>query len=133
MITLVHLWIWFLIPDPPGTITLFRTKEYWGSGYEIRLNGETLINQFKSQHVVTFQLPPGAYWLESKKYDSQTSRLRLEVKSGQHYYIRGIEDNDFLLRALHLRNWPESKAIPLLQPLKKQSILHERLDRIVAQ
>ena len=133
MITLLFTWMWVTWLDPPGTLTLFRTKEYWGSGYQIRINGEVILESFKAQQVVSLPLPPGTYWVESKKFDSQTSRLRVDIKSGQRVYIRGIEDNDFLLKALHLRPWAEDKAMPMLGTLKKQNIPNEKLDRLVAQ
>ena len=102
-----------------ATLIIYRTKEFWGTGYEIKINETTRIENFKPNNAVEIQIPEGVYVIESKKFDSKTSKLKIDAKAGNKYYIKGIEDNDFLLKALHLRLVDENKGIIETQKLSK--------------
>lgn len=102
-----------------ATLIIYRTKEYWATGYEVRINENIRIENFKPNNAVEIQIPEGVYVIESKKYNSKTSKLRIDAKAGNTYYIKGIEDNDFLLQALHLRLVDENKGITETQKLRK--------------
>lgn len=94
-----------------ATLIIYRTKEFWGTGYEVKINENIRIEYFRPNNAVEIQIPEGVYVIESKKFDSKTSKLRIDAKAGNKYYIKGIEDNDFLLKALHLRLVDENKGI----------------------
>lgn len=102
-----------------ATLLIYRTKEFWGTAYELRINDNIKIANFRPNNYLEVSIPEGECWIESKKYDSKTSRIRINAKAGHKYYIKGIEDNDFLLQALHLRQVDESKALIETPKLRK--------------
>ncbi|MFN3850265.1 MAG: hypothetical protein ACK4NY_12595 [Spirosomataceae bacterium] len=102
-----------------ATLIIYRTKEFWGTAYEVRINENIRVENFRPNNAVEIQIPEGVYVIESKKFDSKSSKLKIDAKAGNKYYIKGIEDNDFLLQALHLRLVDENKGIIETQKLRK--------------
>lgn len=102
-----------------ATLIIYRTKEFWGTAYEVRINENIRVENFRPNNAVEIQIPEGVYVIESKKFDSKSSKLKIDAKAGNKYYIKGIEDNDFLLQALHLRLVDENKGITETQKLRK--------------
>jgi hypothetical protein len=107
------------IKSNTATLIIYRTKEFWGTSYEVKINENIRIENFKPNNAVEIQIPEGVCVIESKKFDSKTSKLKIDAKAGNKYYIKGIEDNDFLLKALHLRLVDENKGITETQKLSK--------------
>ncbi len=108
---------WLL--DAPGepvltdraTLTIYRKKEFFGDGAEIRLNGTVVVKNLGSNRSATLDVPAGRLRLESSVgYLGDRQTLGLTVEAGKRYFVKGVYDADFLTRTLYLVPVGEEQA-----------------------
>jgi hypothetical protein len=91
------------IPDDAGLVYFYRPSALRGVWlfYDVKM-GETVITRLYNGGYYPYFSVPGEteFWAE---YGSTSSSvIRLDVKAGQTYYIRGEVVDEFLIRRLHL-------------------------------
>ncbi|WP_165358909.1 hypothetical protein [Spirosoma sordidisoli] len=125
-------WILLLVQQPraeSARVVIYRQKEFGGNSYRIYINGKT-------KEV----LPPNRYWqvdvspgrtkIESgKDYYTDVQTVWLTLQPGRTYYIKAIEEIDFLSRTLLMKPVDENQARQELRKIKPiESSLVNQLD-----
>lgn len=83
-------------------IIIYRQKEFGGRGYGIYINDKK-VGALTPNHYFELDLPPGRTKIESgKDYYTDPQTVWLTLRAGQVYYVKAVEEMDFLKRTLLL-------------------------------
>lgn len=110
-----------IAPQPRQELALlivYRQREFGGKSYSIMLNGKE-VGSLPPNRYLKLNAPPGRARIESKKgYLSENQTVWLTIQPGQTYYIKAVEDVDFLTQTLLLAPVSEGQARPELRRIK---------------
>ncbi len=99
-------------------LIIYRQREFGGNNYGIRLNDRKL-GTLSTNRFLQVDLPPGRVKIESvKDYFSENQQLLLNLQPGQTYYVKAVEDIDFLTRTLLMAPMKPEQAERELRNLK---------------
>ena len=105
-----------LISDAPqprqesAVLVVYRQREFGGNAYSIRLNGKQ-VGSLSPNRYLKLNTPAGRAKIESMKgYLSEYKTIWLTLQPGRTYYVKAVEDIDFLTRALLLAPVSEEQA-----------------------
>ncbi|MDO7847423.1 DUF2846 domain-containing protein [Hymenobacter sp. M29] len=113
---------WATAPEPPqGTqarLVIYRLREFNGNTYDIRINDQKA-GSLPTKRYLQLDVPAGPVKIESvKDYFSDNQTVRLEARPGRTYYVKAVEEMDFLTRALLLAPVREELGQREVQGLK---------------
>ena len=84
----------------PARVIVYRQREFGANRYEINLNDKKL-GTLPTNRSIQVSVSPGRVKLESVgDFFSDNQQLWLTLQPGQTYYVKAVEDIDFLSRTL---------------------------------
>ncbi len=101
-----------------ATVIIYRQREFQGGGYGLKLNGKHVgyLPQNRSLKAI---IPAGLVKIESEgAYLSDVKMVFFTAEPGQTYYIKAVEDIDFMTRALLMARVSEEQAKRELSRIK---------------
>lgn len=88
--------------SPPARLLLYRTREFGGTTYTITLNDQPL-GKLPTNRSWQVELPPGRIKIASgRDYFTENQTLWLDAQPGRTYYVKAVEEIDFLSQTLLL-------------------------------
>lgn len=113
------------VPQPraePSVLIVYRQREFGGSAYSIRLNGKR-VGSLAPNRYLKLAIMPGHAKIESvKDYFSDNQVISLMLQPGKTYYVKAVEDIDFLARTLLLAPVSDEQARQELRRIKPVEI-----------
>jgi len=101
-----------------ATIIIYRQREFGGGGYTLKLNGKH-VGSLPQNRFLIATTQPGRVKIESEgAYLTDVKMVTFIVESGQTYYMKAIEDIDFMTRALLMARVSEVQAKRELSRIK---------------
>lgn len=101
-----------------ATVIIYRQREFQGGGYGLKLNGK-YVGYLPQNRFIKTTVPAGLVKIESQgPYFADVKMVTLTVESGQTYYIKTVEDIDFMTRALLMARVSEEQAKRELSRIK---------------
>lgn len=89
-------------PANQARLVIYRQREFGGNTYPIKLN-EKEWGALPTNRYLQADLPPGQVKIEAATdYFSESQTLWLTLKAGRTYYVKAVEDVDFMTRTLLL-------------------------------
>src|ERR671932_1963969 len=122
----IHLWLLFtgLADDRwqprngQARLIIYRQREFGGSTYDIKINDKQH-GALPTNRYLQIDMTPGRVKLESAKdYFADSQTLWLTLQAGQTYYVKAVEDIDFLSRTLLMAPISPEQAQRELSKLK---------------
>lgn len=108
--------------SPQARLVIYRTREFGGGTYTINVNDHKL-GKLPTNRYVQVELPPGRIKIESARdYVTENQILWLNVQPGRTYYVKAIEEVDFLSQMLLLSPIGSEQAQRELPGLKPVSL-----------
>ena len=108
--------------SPQARLILYRTREFGGGTYTLNLNDQKL-GKLPTNRYVQVDLPPGRIKIESARdYITENQILWLDAHPGRTYYVKAVEEVDFLSQMLLLVPVGSEQAQRELQGLKPVSL-----------
>lgn len=122
---LVLAWLlsgWPPVSQPPQSnqarLVIYRHREFGGNAYEIKINGRKG-GSLPTNRYLQLDVQPGRVKIESvKDYFSENQTVQLDVQAGRTYYVKAVEEVDFLTRTLLLAPVREQQGQQEVQSLK---------------
>ncbi|MFD2570258.1 hypothetical protein ACFSUS_06400 [Spirosoma soli] len=100
-------------------VIIYRQREFGGNAYAIKINDREK-TQLPTNRYIQVDVLPGRVKLESvKDYFSDNQILWLIAQPGQTYYVKAVEEIDFLSRTLLLAPINEEQAQRELRKVKR--------------
>ena len=100
------------VPPPvqsePAHIVVYRQREFEGGAYDVKINGQKL-GALPSNRYLQGDVPAGRVKVESVGYFSDNQIVQFDAQPGRTYYVKAVEEIDFLSSALLLA--PVSEAL----------------------
>jgi hypothetical protein len=109
-------------PDNPAHLVIYRQREFDGTPYTIKINDKKW-GTLPANRYMQLDVPPGQVKVESTGYyfsDNQT--IRLDAQPGRTYYLKAVEDIDFLTRTLLLAPVSEEQGQRELKGIKPATV-----------
>ena len=101
-----------------ATLIVYRQREFGGNAYSVRLNGKEM-GSLSPNHYLKLNAPPGRAKVESAKdYFSGNQTVWLTLQPGQTYYVKAVEEIDFLSRTLLMAPVGDEQARQELRRIK---------------
>jgi hypothetical protein len=105
----------------PARLVIYRHREFGGSAYNIKINDKKW-GTLPTNRYLQMDLPPGRVKIESAKdYFSENQVLWIEAQPGRTYYIKAVEEVDFLTRTLLIAPIGSEQAQRELRGIKPAS------------
>jgi hypothetical protein len=109
-------------PEPPQTnqarLVIYRLREFGGNAYDIKVNDQKA-GPLPTNRYLQLDVPPGPVKIESvKNYFSENQTVQLDARPGRTYYVKAVEEMDFLTSALLLAPVREEQGQREAQGLK---------------
>ncbi|MCI1189432.1 DUF2846 domain-containing protein [Hymenobacter sp. DH14] len=123
---LLPVWLllsgWTDVPQPaqsnPAHLIIYRQREFDGTPYTIKINDQKL-GTLPTNRYLQMDLPPGRVKIESARdYFSENQTLQLDAQPGRTYYIKAVEEVDFLSQTLLLAPVSEAQGQREVQNIK---------------
>ncbi|OGX82760.1 DUF2846 domain-containing protein [Hymenobacter coccineus] len=106
----------------PAHLVIYRQREFEGDTYTIRINDKKM-GALPTNRYLQLDLPPGRVKIESAQgYFSENQTVQLDAQSGRTYYVKAVEEVDFLTRALLLAPVSEAQGQRELQGIKPAAV-----------
>lgn len=110
------------VPPPvqgePAHLIIYRQREFDGSTYTIKINDQKL-GALPTNRYLQVDVPGGRVKVESvQSYFSENQTVQLDAQPGRTYYLKAVEEVDFLSRALLLAPVSEAQGQRELQGIK---------------
>ncbi|UOQ68958.1 DUF2846 domain-containing protein [Hymenobacter volaticus] len=103
-------------------LILYRTREFGGGTYTINVNDQKL-GKLPTNRYLQVELPPGRIKIESARdYVTENQTLWIDAQPGRTYYVKAIEEVDFLSQMLLLVSIGPEQAQRELQGIKPVSL-----------
>ena len=128
---LVQAWLlvsgWADVPQPspshPARLVIYRPREFGGNAYDIKINDRKQ-GALPPNRYLQLDLPPGRVKIESAKdYFSENQILWLNAQPGRTYYVKAVEEMDFLTRTLLFAPMRDEQGQRELQGIKPASLI----------
>ena len=101
-----------------ATLIIYRQREFGGKAYSITLNGKE-VGSLSSNRYLKLVTPPGRAKIESKKhYISDNQTVWLTLQPGHTYYVKAVEEIDFLTQTLLMAPVGDEQARQELRRVK---------------
>lgn len=118
------------VPQPaqsnPAHLIIYRQREFDGSPYTIRINDQKW-GELPTKRYLQLDLPPGRVKIESAKdYFAENQTVQLDMQAGRTYYVKAVEEVDFLTRTLLLAPVSVAQGQRELQGLKPADLPRPR-------
>lgn len=89
-------------PANQARLIIYRQREFGGNTYALKLN-EKEWGALPTNRYLQVDLPPGRIKLEAAgDYFSESQTLWVTLRAGRTYYVKAVEDVDFMTRTLLL-------------------------------
>jgi hypothetical protein len=99
-------------------VVIYRQREFGGNNYKIKINDKAL-GSLPTNRYFQVDVDPGKIKVESAKdYFSTNQTLWLTAQAGQTYYIKAVEDVDFLSRTLLMTTIHQEQALREIHKIK---------------
>ncbi len=109
-------------PSNQARLMIYRHREFGGTTYEIKLNDKKW-GALPTNRYLQIDLPPGRVKIESAKdYFSENQTLWINAQPGRTYYVKAVEEVDFLTRTLLLAPMSDEQGQREVQGLKPASL-----------
>lgn len=109
-------------PDNPAHLVIYRQREFDGTPYTIKINDKKW-GALPANRYMQLDVPPGRVKVESAKgYFSESQTVQLDTHPGRTYYIKAVEEVDFLTFTLLLAPVSEEQGQRELQGIKPATI-----------
>ncbi|MBC8155651.1 MAG: DUF2846 domain-containing protein [Bacteroidetes bacterium] len=106
-------------PDEPAQLIIYRQKEFGGGTYTIHVN-EKKIGSLPPNRYVRLTVSPGRVRIQSGMgYYADKQTVLLTLQSGGTYYIKAVEEMDFLTRTLLMAPVAEEQALREMGKLRR--------------
>ncbi|MBC6609741.1 hypothetical protein H8B15_02330 [Hymenobacter sp. BT507] len=103
---------------PQARLIIYRTREFGGATYNITLNDQKL-GKLPTNRYMQVELPPGRIKIESiGDYFTENQTLWIDAHPSRTYYVKAIEEVDFLSQTLLLAPVDNEQAQRELQGIK---------------
>lgn len=119
MKTVSYVLLWLLAGLEPGfgptqgnqaQIVIYRQREFAGGSYDIEINDKKTTTLAVNRHFKV-GVPAGRVKVQSiRDYFTDNQVLWLDLRAGQTYYVKAVEEVDFLSRTLLLAPVSEAQA-----------------------
>lgn len=128
---LVNLWLLItgLVDQvtPSGNsqarVIIYRQREFGSTAYNIAINDKKL-GALPTNRSMQVAIAPGRIKIESMKdYFSDNQTLWLTVQGGHTYYVKAVEEVDFMSRTLLIAPVGEDQALRELRKIKSVETL----------
>lgn len=101
-----------------ATVLIYRQREFGGRTYDLNLNGKPA-SYLSPNRFLKATIAPGRVKIQAEgPYLTDTKTLTFTAESGQIYYIKAVEDIDFMTRALLMARVSEEQAKRELSRIK---------------
>ncbi|AQG80422.1 DUF2846 domain-containing protein [Spirosoma montaniterrae] len=102
----------------PATLIIYRQREFGSRSYTIYVNGKRL-SWLSANRYLQAEVPAGRVSIESKRnYFTENKTIAFPVEPGRTYYVKAVEDVDFLTQSLLLARVRDEQAKPELKKIK---------------
>ncbi|CCH55306.1 hypothetical protein BN8_04556 [Fibrisoma limi BUZ 3] len=99
-------------------VIIYRQREFGSTHYDITINDRKQ-GALPTNRYIQVDISPGRIKIESKKdYFSDNQTLWLNAQAGHTYYVKAVEEVDFLSRTLLIAPISEEQAQRELQKIK---------------
>ncbi|MGA0556497.1 hypothetical protein ACO2Q8_07595 [Larkinella sp. VNQ87] len=99
-------------------VIIYRQREFGGNSYSIKLNDKKLAT-LPTNRSLQVEVAPGRVKIESvRDFFSENQELWLNLQPGQTYYVKAVEEIDFLTRTLLMAPISKEQAERELQKVK---------------
>ena len=99
-------------------VIIYRQREFGSTPYDIAINDRKQ-GALPTNRYMQVDISPGRIKIESKKdYFSDNQTLWLNAQAGHTYYVKAVEEVDFLSRTLLIAPISEDQAQRELQKIK---------------
>ncbi|TAE25264.1 MAG: DUF2846 domain-containing protein [Cytophagales bacterium] len=104
----------FIDPTEPkaseSVLVIYRQREFGGREYGINVNGKR-IGWLAPNRFIRVNVPIGQVKIESKRdFFTDNKTLTFTADPGQTYYVKAVEDVDFMSRSLPMTRISEEQA-----------------------
>ena len=87
-------------PATQAHLVIYRQREFGGNPYTIKLNDKEW-GALPTNRYLQADLPPGRIKIEAATdYFSESQTLWVTLRAGRTYYVKAVEDVDFMTRTL---------------------------------
>lgn len=108
------------IPDEHVKLTVFRPRDFQSIGFTLKINGQTVVSNFKNKSYVELKLKPGLILLEtSGSIVVEKKQFSLDLKAGEIYFLEAVIDYGFLSSTFFLIKRDETHAREVIKNLQK--------------
>ena len=102
----------------PSRLIIYRQKEFGGAGYTLRIN-DRKVGVLPPNHYFQLMITPGRTKIESgKTFYADSKVIWLKLQPGEVYYVKAVEEMDFLTRTLLMAPMTAEQAQRDLRKLK---------------
>jgi Protein of unknown function (DUF2846) len=109
-------------PDNPAHLVIYRQREFDGSAYTIRINDKKW-GLLPANRYLQLDVPPGRVKIESARdYFADNQTVQFNAQPGRTYYVKAVEEIDFLTRTLLLAPVSEEQGQRELQGIKPAAV-----------
>ncbi len=113
---------WAEVPAPaqgdPAHLIIYREREFAGSTYFIKVNDQKR-GELPTNRYLQVDVPAGRVKVESVlSYFSENQTVQLDAQPGRTYYVKAVEDMDFLSSTLLLAPVSEAQGQREVQGIK---------------
>lgn len=109
-------------PATQARLVVYRQREFGGNPYTLKLN-DKVWGVLPTNRYLQADLPPGRIKLTAATdYFSESQTLWVTLRAGRTYYVKAVEDVDFMTRTLLIalmtdeqgqREWQGTKPAPV--------------------
>jgi hypothetical protein len=109
-------------PGSQARLVVYRQREFGGNPYTIKLN-EKAWSELPTNRYLQIDLPPGRVKIETATdYFTESQTLWLTLRAGRTYYVKAVEDVDFMTRTLLLALLSDEQGQRETQGLKPATV-----------
>lgn len=106
------------VQSEPAHVVIYRQREFEGNTYNIKINDQKL-GALPTNRYLQVDVPAGRVKVESvQSYFSDNQTVQLDTQPGRTYYVKAVEEMDFLSSALLLAPVSEAQGQREVQGIK---------------
>jgi hypothetical protein len=88
-----------------AVLHIYQKGSFGNGQYNLWINGKMVVERFQARSYFSIQVPAGSLQLRTAglpKYFVTEKNFRLQVQTGQEYYLEAVVDYDFMSGSLYL-------------------------------
>lgn len=106
------------LPVEPAQLIIYRQKEFGGGIYPIHVN-ERKVGSIPPNRYFRLTISPGRTKIQSGiGYYTESQTVWLTLQSGGTYYVKAVEEMNFMMRTLLMAPVAEEQALREMRKLK---------------